>query len=304
MARPLRIEFSGAVYHVTSRGDRGEPIFLSDSDRLAFLRTLARACERFDASVMAYCLMGNHYHVIVQTRQANLSLVMRHLNGVYTQGFNARHGQVGHLFQGRFHAVLVDRDAYLLEACRYVDLNPVRAGVVERPDAWPWSSHLALVGRASPPAWLDTTGLAALILGRNVDCAADLTTAWQRYAEWVAAGRDLRLWERALRQQIFLGDETFVATMLARAASHRLTSTDIPRHQRRPMRTLDEWLADEGPTDDALLGAYRQGHCSMREMGRALGMTTSRVSRLIRSAKLREERRGSAPRPKEAKDDN
>ncbi|WP_287640533.1 transposase [Accumulibacter sp.] len=115
MARPLRIEFPGAIYHVTSRGDRREPIFVDDADGESLLAVLAAGMARFDAQVLAYCLMGNHYHFVLHTRQANLSALMRHVNGVYTQAFNRRHAKVGHLPQGRFKAILVDRDAYLLE---------------------------------------------------------------------------------------------------------------------------------------------------------------------------------------------
>ena len=130
MARPLRIEFAQAVYHVTSRGDRREPIFQDDKDRLLFVDLLGHALERVDACALAYCLMDNHYHLVVCTRQPNLSALMRHVNGVFTQRVNRRHGNVGHVFQGRYKAILVDRDAYLLEVCRYVDLNPARAGMV------------------------------------------------------------------------------------------------------------------------------------------------------------------------------
>ena len=133
MARPLRIEYAGATYHVTSRGDRREPIFIDDDDRRAFLDVLGQALARFDAAVLAYCLMGNHYHLVLTTHGANLSALMRQLNGVYTQRFNRRHDKVGHVFQGRFKAILVDRDAYLLEVCRYVELNPVRAKMVPAP---------------------------------------------------------------------------------------------------------------------------------------------------------------------------
>jgi len=133
MSRPLRIEFPGAIYHVTSRGDRREPIFEDDSDRAALLGVLEEGMQRFDAQVLAYYLMGNHYHSVLHTRRANLSRLMRHLNGVYTQAYNRRHGKVGHLFQGRFKAILVDRDAYLLEVCRYVELNPVRSRMVAGP---------------------------------------------------------------------------------------------------------------------------------------------------------------------------
>jgi len=135
MVRPMRIEFPGAVYHVTSRGDRREPIFVDDEDRQGLLGVVAQALSRFDAEALSYCWMGNHYHFVLHTRQANLSLLMRHINGVYTQSFNRRHDKVGHLFQGRFKAILVDRDAYLLQVCRYVDLNPVRARLVRKPEA-------------------------------------------------------------------------------------------------------------------------------------------------------------------------
>ena len=115
MARPLRIEFSGAIYHVTSRGDRREVIFEDDVDRRSFLEVVSQALRRFDAVALAYCLMDNHYHFVIHTRRANLSRLMRQINGVYTQAYNRRHHKVGHLFQGRFKGILVDRDAYLLE---------------------------------------------------------------------------------------------------------------------------------------------------------------------------------------------
>lgn len=143
MARPLRLEFEGAIYHVTARGDRREPIFQDDSDRKMLLAIMGQALERFEAVLCAYCLMENHYHFVLRTHQPNLSRLMRHINGVYTQAFNRRHAQVGHLFQGRFKALLVDKDAYLLEVCRYVDLNPVRAGIVKQPGDWVWSSYRA-----------------------------------------------------------------------------------------------------------------------------------------------------------------
>lgn len=130
MARPLRIEFTGALYHVTSRGDRREAIYEDDTDRIRFLEVLGQVAADFNWVVHAYCLMTNHYHLVVETPDGNLSKGMRQLNGVYTQYSNRRHRRVGHLFQGRFKAILVDRDSYLLELARYVVLNPVRAGMV------------------------------------------------------------------------------------------------------------------------------------------------------------------------------
>lgn len=118
MSRSLRIQFPGAVYHVTSRGDRRESIFADELDRVTLLAVVEQGLQRFDAQMLAFCLMGNHYHFVVHTRSASLSLLMRHINGVYSQRFNRRHGVVGHVLQGRFKAILVDRDAYLLALCR------------------------------------------------------------------------------------------------------------------------------------------------------------------------------------------
>lgn len=197
MSRPLRIDFPGVVSHVTSRGDRREAIYLGDADRRNWIDVLALGLERFDAQALAYCLMGNHYHAVLHTRQANLSLLMRYLNGVYAQDFNRRHRKVGHLFQGRFKAILVDRDAYLLEVCRYVELNPVRAGIVSEAGEWAWSSYRMHVGLADSPAWLDTAGLHGYLLGRPAHTPSDNRRAASRYAALVAAGRDARLWTRA-----------------------------------------------------------------------------------------------------------
>ena len=195
MTRPLRIEFPGATYHVTSRGDRREPIFEDDEDRRALLYVIGEALDRFDASMLAYCLMGNHYHFVLQTRRANLSRVMHHINGIYTQMFNNRHRKVGHLFQGRFKAILVDRDAYLLEVCRYVELNPVRARMVLSPGEWAWSSYRAHLCQVKGPHWLDTAGVHAHLLGRDVSTAVDVLEALRAYAEWVAAAPDVHFWK-------------------------------------------------------------------------------------------------------------
>ena len=133
MARPLRLEFEGALYHVTSRGDRREDIYETDADREAFLSLLGAVCDRYHWVCHAYCLMGNHYHLLIETPDANLSRGMRQLNGMYTRTFNIAHGRVGHVFQGRYKSIHVDADEYLMELARYVVLNPVRATMVARP---------------------------------------------------------------------------------------------------------------------------------------------------------------------------
>lgn len=284
MARPLRIEFPGALYHVTSRGDRREPVFVDDTDREALLAVVAQAMQRFDAQVLAYCLMGNHYHFVLHTRQANLSRLMRHVNGVYTQLFNGRHGKVGHLFQGRFNAVLVDREAYLLEVCRYVELNPVRADMVSEPAAWPWSSYRAHVGEATTPAWLDTDGLHGYMLQRPAATPADHRRAAMRYAKHVAAGHGVDLWSTGLRQQIYLGDADFIDRMQALADPGRKASRETPKAHRAKVRQLPYWLERSSSRAEALRRAHTEGAMTMTAIARELGLSVSRVSRLIARA--------------------
>ena len=137
MARPLRLEFAGALYHVTSRGNERKPIFLDETDFDGFSQILSEVCERYNWVIHSYCLMNNHYHLLVETPDANLSKGMRQLNGVYTQWFNRKQRRVGHLFQGRYKAILVEKDAYLLELSRYIILNPIRAHMVDNLSEWP-----------------------------------------------------------------------------------------------------------------------------------------------------------------------
>jgi REP element-mobilizing transposase RayT len=207
MARPIRIEFSGALYHVTSRGDRREAIYEDDADRAKFLDVFGQVAANFNWIRHAYCLMTNHYYLVIETPDGNLSKDMRQLNGVFTQYSNRRHGRTGHLFQGRFKAILVDGDSYLLELARYVVLNPVRARMVNRPGGWPWSSYAAMVGAASSPTWLATDGLLAAFAQRR-------TVATQRYIQFVSEGRGAESIWVDLKAQAFLGDDDFVRRSL------------------------------------------------------------------------------------------
>ncbi len=155
MARPLRIEYPGAFYHVTSRGNELKEIFKSIKDRERFLDYLGTANERYGALIHVYCLMSNHYHIFLETARGNLSQIMGHINGAYTNYFNTKRKRSGHLFQGRYKAILVDADAYAQELSRYIHLNPVRAGMVEKPEDYLWSSYRGYMGRKKNPEWLE-----------------------------------------------------------------------------------------------------------------------------------------------------
>jgi len=281
MSRPLRIEFPGAIYHVTSRGDRREPIFDDDLDRQAFLEIVGGALDRFDACALAYCLMGNHYHMVLHTRRANLSMLMRHINGVYTQAYNRRHRKVGHLFQGRFKAIMVDRDAYLLEVCRYVDLNPVRANMVPQPADWPWSSYRAHVGSQMPQAWLDTPSVHGYLLGRDVATSRDTRRAALRYEKLVEQGKDVRLWDDALKQQIFLGDDAFIQRMQTLLEPERAGAAEVPRAQRRTKLDSIQTYLKTYERDEAMVRACREGGHTLSAIAREVGLSVSRVSRIV-----------------------
>ena len=156
MARPLRIEYPSAFYHVTSRGNEQKDVFKSQKDREKFLSYLESATERYGAVIHAYCLLSNHYHILLETPAGNLSQIMRHINGAYTIYFNIKRKRAGHLFQGRFKAILVEADEYATELSRYIHLNPVRAGIVARPEEYQWSSYRNYIGQGKTPEWLKT----------------------------------------------------------------------------------------------------------------------------------------------------
>ena len=274
MARPLRIEFPGALYHVTSRGDRREAIYEDDQDRRRFLEVLAEVVARYGWVCHAYCLMANHYHLLVETPEANLSQGMRQLNGVYTQASNRRHGRVGHLFQGRFKGILVERDAYLLELGRYVVLNPVRAGLVKQPEDWPWSSYRAVMGLSSTPEWLAADALLRQF-GQN------RKTARKHYRRFVLDGLGVRVWE-ALRQQIYLGDEAFVE-QAQRQAEIRGDELSVPLTQRRPPAAPLAQIAETAPDRNAaIVAAYATGVYSYATIAEHFGIHLSTVGRIVR----------------------
>lgn len=233
MARALRVDIPGAVHHVTSRGNERRPIFHSDEDRERFLALLGAAAKRFRWRVSAYVLMTNHFHLVVQTTDATLSRGMHWLNTSYAAWFNRRHARAGHLFQGRFHSIVIEKAAYFAEVLRYVVLNPVRAKMVNRPEEHRWSSFRATAGIDAAPDWLAVDEALALF-------GADPKAASAGYARYVAAKItfDESLWDQ-VRHGIFLGTEPWLL-QARKAVESQPRSNDHPKKQRsvgRPSMT-------------------------------------------------------------------
>ncbi|ACH39882.1 transposase of ISGbem_B, Y1_Tnp domain-containing [Citrifermentans bemidjiense Bem] len=279
MARPLRIEFPGAVYHLTSRGNEQKNVFRDDKDRTIFLDILARSCNLFNWLCHAYCLMGNHYHLIVETVDDTLSRGMRHLNGVYTQKFNWNHHSVGHVFQGRYKAILIEKESHLLEACRYVVLNPVRAKLAADPAQWRWSSYKATSGLEKPAACLTT----AWIL-QQFDQKP--TSANKKYREFVQDGINARsIWED-LRSQILLGDEDFVEQFKDIAKGVEAL-TEIPRDQRFLQRPdLQELFSgidkdNKRLRKNAVIEAIEVHGYAQKDVADHLGLHYSTINRIL-----------------------
>lgn len=276
MARPLRLEFPGAVYHVLARGNCKEPIYLEDADFSGFLSLLAETRGRFNWLVHAYCLMTNHYHLLIETPDANLSRGMRHLNGVYTQRFNRRHKRVGHVFQGRYKALLVQKDAYLLELSRYIVLNPVRARMVQSVDAWKWSSYRFTIGISTPPPWLETDWLLAQF-------GPQRSSAVSAYRHYVASGMYADSPFEHIEDQLYLGDAAFVKRLRNRNTLPDMSETTSV-HRRAMALTLEEY-ASRWPRDEAMARAYLSGAYTMREIAayhQVHYMTVSRAVRRLR----------------------
>jgi putative transposase len=278
MSRPLRIEYSGAVYHVTSRGDARRPIFSDDKDRLLFLDVLVSIVSRFNWLCHAYCLMNNHYHLLIETPEGNLSRGMRQLNGVYTQRFNRGHRRPGHVFQGRYKAIVVEKESYLLELCRYVVLNPVRARAVDAPDAFMWSSYRATAGLADIPDYLTADWILAHFGKKR-------KTAQKHYREFVRAGESKeKPWDH-LRGQIYLGDDQFVLAMKS-LVQESDTLTEVPRIQRYADRPELKKLFRETGRDDrnrAIVAAHVRYGYTLSEIGRHLGIHYTTVSKIIKA---------------------
>jgi len=277
MARQARIEYKGALYHLTSRGNAQQDIFITaDEDRLEFLNRLRQSRNRYNVIIYAYCLMDNHFHLLVETPDANVSQFMRHLNSAYTQNFNLSNNRVGHLFQGRYKSILVQKDLYLLELARYIVLNPVRAGMVKAAKDWRWSSYRVTAGLSPPIDWLDSN----YILGQF---SKKHQKAIINYRKFVSEGRKkTKPWEK-IQNQVILGNGDFVKDSIKqlenRTSDREIPFTKIkPRDKAKPISHYDQISETR---NEAIVLSYQSGGYSMKEVAVYFNVHYSTISRVV-----------------------
>jgi putative transposase len=273
MARPLRIEYEGGVYHITARGNAGKEIYLEDGDREHFLEILGSSVERFHWICHAYCLLGNHYHLLLETPEPNLSRGMQYLNGVYTQWFNRHHARYGHLFQGRFKSIVVEKESYLLELARYIVLNPVRAGLVRSARDWRWSSYRATSGQAGTPEFLATDWLLAQF-------ADTREPAIRAYRAFVKQGQGIDVWSDSV-SGVLMGRDAFVQRMrplLTDVAENREFKQDDRLAARSTLDELFDDATDKLTRNQRIYEAVRLHGYRLKEVGDHLGLCYSTIS--------------------------
>jgi putative transposase len=278
MARPLRIEYPGALYHITTRGNGRQRIFKDHQDRHYFLDLLYQVRKRFHFICHAYCLMDNHYHLIIETPEGNLSRGMRQLNGCYTQKFNVRHKKTGHVFEGRYKAIIVEKDNYLLELSRYVVLNPLRAHMVENLEDWKWSSYRSTSGIDPDPPCLTTDWLLGQFSGSK-------KRAQKLYALFVHGEIPQKSPWKDLKGQFFLGDKDFIEQF---NFPEKDNLKEIPRSQRYANRPglshlLSHMTLNNRVELDALLAkAHITYGYTLKELADYLNVHYATVSRAVK----------------------
>jgi REP element-mobilizing transposase RayT len=276
MARPLRLHIPHAFYHVMSRGNAKQTIFEDAADYERFLELLDATSARFGVLCHAYCLMSNHFHLLLQPGIHPVSRMMQQLNSAYGQSFNRRHQQVGHVLQGRFNALLVDRDEYFLQLLRYIMLNPVEAGLVDDPGAWRWSSYRATAGLSDVPSCLALDHVWRMFADNDAE-------AQRRFVAFVNAGRG----QAAPSETVVFGSDEFRADVAVAIEPHRAVS-DFSRRERYAVRpSLECLFADchDGPSRRRLMiEAYWRHGYTLREIAAVVGCHESTVGKHVRRA--------------------
>jgi putative transposase len=267
MSRPLRIQLPGLTYHVTARGVRRTAIYLDDVDRRRFLAILADVVARFALRCHAYCEMTNHYHLAITTADANLSRAMRQLNGDYASWWNWRHRYVGHVFQGRFGAQIVQDDVHLATVCRYIVRNPVRAGIVRVPEQWGWSSYRATIGMTPSPQFLDCDRLMEIV---SPDNPADGRRQFRRHVMSPDTGAPLS-------RAAIIGDDAFVAKFQPYRRRHPEV---VRRDARRGLEAIFAGAITRHARDAAIMEAFNERY-ALADIARYLDLHPSTVSKVV-----------------------
>ena len=265
---------------MTARGKAREDIYRDDINRQQFLMLLQNTIKRYDWYCHAYCLMGNHYHLLIEANTPTLSKGMKLLNGTYTQYFNRQHRRVGYVFQGRFKAILIQKDSHLLELARYIVLNPVRAQMVHSAQEWRWSSYCATAGYDVSDVCLTTEWVLA-------GFAKTKDIAQQRYREFVHEGKGQASPWHQLKNQIFLGEDDFVNNTQCKINPEQ-SLKDIPKKQKQaPVKPLSYFSERYQTRDHSLSQAYWSGHYTLAQVGEYFGVSYATVSRAVKQAENR-----------------
>jgi putative transposase len=282
VARRRRIQFPGAVYHVMARGNRKSMIVDDDDDRRSFMKTFSEAADNYQVRVYACCLMGTHYHALLDTPRRNLSEFIRTVNGEYSKTFNHRHARVGHTFQQRFESLLVQREKYLRRVARYIALNPVKAGLCPDAADWRWSTHRATVGLEDPPPWLHLDWLRWAF---RADRLSDAQCHYQAYVQDPAG----LTW--SFDPAAALGTDRFkkaVAQFLARGGENRPLPNDARRWSQPPLEQLfAKEEADSRSRDTLMFVAHATHGYRLAEIARFLAVAPSTVSKAVSRARAR-----------------
>jgi len=287
MARSLRIEYPGAFYHVTSRGNERKEVFLDGADRERFLSYLDSATVRYGAQVHLYCLMPNHYHLLVETPLGNLSRIMGHINGAYTTYFNLKHQRPGHLFQGRYKAILVDKDEYVRELSRYIHLNPVRAGISATPGDYRWSSYRAYCGLTHSPSWLNRSLILSLFGSRATRAEAE----YRGFVECSKVEDHPGPLMNVLAATI-MGSKSFVKSVKERFLEEISPDRELPALSRLlpgpSPKAIRKAVEERYPTDRrkarriSIYLCHRYSGCTLAEIGAEFGIGLSAVTQMSR----------------------
>ena len=294
MARPVRIEYPGAVYHVITRGNNRQSVFRDDQDRRKYLEKLAFYCEQKEVRPLCYCLLANHVHLLLETPKGNLSRMMQPFQTSYTVNFNRRHGRSGHVFEQRYKAFLVDKDNYLLQVSRYIHLNPVGAGIVNRPQEYRWSSYRAYA-EGKREAWIDRE----LVLGKLGERQKERVLKYREYVE--GAVKRAEPWAALpVIRQAFVGEEVFLRQVKRRMvrdaeAEEKYGFREILHGVSKVMGIKENELRRPLRREEVQRGreilmylARRYGEASLKELVAFLGVKEmSTVSHGVRRAEVR-----------------